>query len=535
MVRKILFFAVSLLFISQVYGQVEEKVFTDQIYLEKSSFLVNETFKIEISLSSPQLSSSNFIIENSPFPEGLQLVSGPNIRPGYSGSVIDYFFKPVKEGRFLIDSFIIKTKKETFFTVPIFIIASKVFQVSENFDRIPPTVRWNIPSGTYYPGSVVPLCFVVENAETDNFTISSSVSQNDKGLVKKSDRFSGKSEKEVIPIKVMNGEVYNIIYHDYIFIPLESGSVILPDLEIFVANRYKRYRILLKGVSIRVNSPNADNSTGAVGRFTYNYEILGETVSDKQAVFVKQQITGKGNFYGIQVPKPYIDNSEIAEITLLSDKFNVKPSGEYFEGDRALLYVIEKKLSEEKNAETETGIEQETEKFLNLIIPDFVWTEKNYSSNNSEKKGKLKTKRGIAAKIKILLSSSKADIVKTVFKDKKDNILKIIIYIPMLLLLPGIFFAAGKKYKIAVLFAITAVSFTVVAGFPYKEPIYGEISEAGGKSPFVPVYIIPEETSSVKFYLPVGSEFKIINQKEGYFLIETPDQAEGWIKKENRE
>lgn len=522
MVKRVLFFAISLFFISQVYGEVEEKVFTGQISLEKSSFLVNETFKIEISLSLPQLSPPDFVIENSPFPEELQLVAGPNIRPGSIGSIIDYFFKPVREGRFLIDSFIIKTENETFYTVPVLIIASKVFQVSDYFDKIPPKVRWDIPSGTYYPGSVVPLRFVVENAETDDFTLSSSVSQNKAGLVKKSDRFSRKSEKEIIPIKVMNGEIYNIVYHDYIFIPLKSGSVMLPDLEIFVSNRAKRYKILLKGVSVYVDKPNVGNSTGAVGQFVYSYEVLGETISDNQAVFIKQQITGKGNFYGIQVPKPYIDNSEIAEITLLSNKFNVKPSGEYFEGNRELLYVIE------KNAEAE----EETDFFFNLIVPDFVWTEKRGNIQaNSEK---LKTKLGIATKIKILSSSPKADIDKTAFKDTKGSILKILVYIPMLLLLPGVFFVVGKKYKIAVLFAITAVSFTVVASFLYNEPIYGEISDAEEKSPFLPVYTIPEETSSVKFYLPVGSEFKIINQKESYFLIETPDQIEGWIKKENR-
>jgi hypothetical protein len=64
-------------------------------------------------------------------------------------------------------------------------------------------------------------------------------------------------------------------------------------------------------------------------------------------VILKQKISGTGNFYGITMPAPSIGNPEIADISLIKDKYDIAPDYKLFKGSRELIYSIRKKTNEQ--------------------------------------------------------------------------------------------------------------------------------------------------------------------------------------------
>ncbi len=517
-----------------VCSYISAEEFTGQIIIEKTSFQINEEFKFTILI--PEISPSKLIVEEPIFPDGIETIKGPSIRPGRNGSIIDYIFKANKTGRYIINSFEIKSGRSIMHTTPVFITVASTFQIHGSFDQVPPAIRWDIPEEKYYPGEIIPLRFVIENIENPDLIIESEVSQRTEGYVKKISRKSEKNERTVITKKVMTGEIYDVLFHDHIFVSFKAGNITLPNVEIFLSDGDMGYRAILKGVPIIISSlPKYEKDTGALGSYSYKYEISDNKISDLQAVILKQKITGTGNFYGITMPMPYSSNPEIVNISLIKDKYDVAPDSKLFKGSRELIYSIGK-------TRTEIGMfgssKEEYPKNITVTIPDFTW----YTENSFRTLSGMELERSQGAVIfltieenlyKSPLSDNQTD------KEKKirEILLKIFKIILLISIVPAFFFLIKKKIKKPIIILIIAITLIVIILFFIltktfvKEPVYGIIGDSAYP---LNIYVIPEESAAVKFTVEKGENVEIIGEKEQFYLIETSGNgSKGWIKKEN--
>ena len=534
--RKRLVIFIFLLFCFHVWAQE----FTCRIIIEKTSFAVNEEFKFTILI--PEISPAKLIMEEPKFPDGLEVVAGPSKRPGRNGSIVDYTFRVNRTGRYLIESFAIKSSAKTMHTTPVFITG---FPLTSAFDKVPPSVRWDIPKDTYYPGEIIPLRFAVENIENPGLIIESQVSQKSDGYVKKISGSPGKGERTVVAKKIMTGEIYDVLFHDHIFVPFKSGSITLPDAEIYLSavsagahSAGGDYLTILKGTPVMISAiPESAENTGALGNYSYKYEISDNKISDLQAVILKQKITGIGNFYGITMPAPSISNPALADISLIKDRYDVTPEGKLFKGSRELVYSISKKTDGKGMSNKERH--PENQENISVVIPDFSW----YSKNSFESLSGSKLER-IPGAVLVLkpeenLSGQSVSDIKPADKEKKINkialeIFKIILIISVV---PALFFVLKKKIKktiiallITVLLCVIIVFFIITKIFA-EQPVYGIVidSQAAANT-----YVIPEESGAVKFSVEKGETVRIIGEKDKFYLIETNAKSgRGWMKKEN--
>jgi len=501
--------------------------FTGQVIIEKTSFHVNEEFRFTILI--PDIPPARLIIEAPAFPSGLEVVAGPSIRPRINGSVVDYTFRLNNPGRYIIESFRIRSSgRAPVYTPPVFITAVPTSQRHGSIDRIPLSARWDIPRRNYYPGEIIPLRFIIENIENPNITIESEVSQTSGGIVKRISRNAEKNERTVIAKETMTGRVYDVLFHDHIFVPFRAGSLTLPNVEIFISEEDFEYSTILKGVPIAISSlPATEQNISAIGNFSYEYEISGNEISAVQAVILRQKITGTGNFYGITMPVPYICSPEIAFISLIRDRYDVTPDYRFFRGTRELTYLIRKKPGAEW---------QET---ISVIIPDFLWYPKD--SPESLLHSRQERRQGAVFVLNIekeLFTQPAPDIIQA---DREEKIKKILFEIFRIILIisiiPSLVFVLKKKNKKSIIALLVIVLLSVIIGFfiitkiLIKEPVYGIVIE---DSVSVNVYVLPEEFVNVRFTMESGGLVRIIGEKGEFFLIETTDKANrGWIRKEN--
>ncbi len=507
--------------------------YAGQIILEKTSFLVNEEFKLSILI--PEIPPAKLSVEEPAVPEGLVFLKGPFTRPGRNGSIIDYYLQPVREGRYVIDSFTILSSGKTLLTTPVFITAATTFQIQGSFDKVPPGIKWDIPDEKFYPGEAVPLRFVIENLETTDIIIESAVSRKPEGYVKKTSRLAEKNERIIIPKTVMTGEIYDVLFHDHIFVSFGTGNVMLPDVEIFLSRGEAGYRTILKGVPITIHrAPGSGSGTGAIGNYSYKYEISGKTISNAQGILIKQKIWGKGNFYGINVPPPYVDNPLIAEISILKDKSDAVPDGKLFTGYREVTYSLRKKKGPEMPSSVHGGSAVPPPEFIKLVIPDFTWYEENYTKLPPGMG--LKKAPGGVEEIKIPESfSSETPAENGTGKSASgSDIARILTIVLAAALIPAVFLITSKNMKKSFAAAITLIflvaTLFVIKTVYMKPPLYGIVFS---DLPPVPVFSIPEETGTMKFRLEIGDRVRITDESNSYYLIETPESGGGWINKNN--
>jgi len=495
--------------------------FTGQIILEKASWSVNEEFKLTILV--PEISPSAFDIEEPQFPSSLELVKGPFIRPENTGSVIEYFFRPLMEGRFLIESFRIKNSGRTVLTIPVLITASSAARPAAGSvagpGSVPPRVRWEIPDDKYYTGEAIPLRFVLENTDNADMFIESSIINKPQGLVRKISRFADKYEKTVTPVNVMTeggaGKIYNILYHDHIFISLESGKIMLPDIEVYLSEGSSGYRKILKGIPLLIHDA-ADAPPASLSgvNFSFSYEISDKTISPAAPVLITQKISGRGNFYAADVPPPFIDNQDITEITLFRDKYDLFPDGRLFRGSREIIYEVKlKNVSDPLRSEK-----------ITVSIP--------YLSGN----GMIKTPGFteeiiISAAVRPAVSPQGDEAAGSVFL--RYDYLFWTAAVLTAVLLPALFLTTGGKRKRFIIASAVVIMtyplFSAVKKMYLSPPVYGIVQNNSAQ---VPLLVIPEDTGSVKLFILPGDKIKILDGKDNYYLAETASMEKGWIDKE---
>jgi hypothetical protein len=343
-------------------------------------------------------------------------------------------------------------------------------------------------------------------------------------------------EIEFIKKNIMAGDVYDIYFYNYIFVPLTYGKTVLPDIDIFIYDNNFEYRTKLKGEIIDIfKLLDSDNVTGALGNYLYKYEISGDTISDDQAVILKQIISGTGNFYGIEMPVPVVE-SKFVQISLLDDKYEIVPAGRFFEGYREVSYIIKKNRENIYELNPENQNNKNPEKAI-VNIPDFTWYEED--SLHPYARFSLHKTEGKRINLNVLFStaSKNKDVNSETIKNNFSYMIFIFTALFLCLMLSALFFFITKNgifkniFIIALIFIVILFAIILLRKLCITSNIFGKILDV---SP-VAVFSIPDETGKIRFYVKKGEQVRIISDKNDFYFIEAVinNNMRGWVKKEN--
>ena len=500
--------------------------FSGRIILEKTSFIVGEEFSLSILV--PGAAPLMLSVETPKIPAGIRLLKGPYMRPGKSGTVVDYYFRVEKQGRYLLGSFTLKTAIKTGYTPPVFIKAGKSnFQLS-GIDDIPPSVKWAFPVKTYYPGEIIPLMFVVENLESDDISLESSIYNNNSGIVNRISKNGNKEEKTILTKNIMTGSIYDIIFHDHIFIPVIPGNISLPGAEVFLSRDEKSYSTFLPEKKIVITPvPSKISSSAAIGSFTADYSVSDTILHDDGILIIKTVLEGTGNFYAVTIPTPYTDKPGIIEIAKIKENISVVPDGRWFTGSLTVRFSM--KLAESvKDDFTDT---------VQLTIPDM--TVMKIGEEHGEQRGyEFYTLPGSSEKVTI---TSERDVFTypNLYTENETGADLIVISLAAAVLILASFaaiFGVKNKHKYISAAALILIALILIFLFIY---IFKENEEYGiilSNSQSPDIYTVPEKNSSIKYSgsrISEGLRVPVKGSYQDYLLIEMPDGGEGWIKKDN--
>ena len=500
--------------------------FSGRIILEKTTFVVGEEFPFQILV--PGAAPLMLSVESPKIPDGLRLLKGPYMRPGKSGTVVDYYFRVEKPGRYVIGSFILKTAVKTGHTPPVFIKAGKNDFQLNGIDSVPPNVRWAVPMKTYYPGEIIPLTFVVENLESPEISLESSIFSNNSGIVSRTSRYGDKEEKTVITKSIMTGNIYDVVYHNHIFIPVFPGSVPLPGAEVFISRNGTSFNTYLPEKKIMITPvPSRIKETGAIGTFKSDYTVSKKKLERDEIIVIKRVIEGTGNFYAVDVPLPYTDKPEFVEINLLKENLSAVPDGEWFTGSLTVRFSLKLKTQGRKIQDGP----------LKVTVPDMP-VMRIHSEHGDDRRFDFYTLKGGVENIDIIseareISSSESD-DKTASSGKSVVISFFSVFLAAAAIVLIFFLRKRKKY----LSAVTAVFIIIILVMFYlyifqETGVYGIITP---DSHFNGIYTVPDENSSLKYSaasVKKETRVPVIGSSQDYYLIEMPDGGEGWIKKDN--
>ncbi len=500
--------------------------FSGRIILEKTNFVVGEDFSFRILV--PGAAPLMLSVETPHIPNGIRLLKGPYMRPGKSGTVVDYYFRVEKPGRYVLGSFTLKTALKTGYTTPVFIKAGKNDYQLSGIDDVPPVVKWAVPLNTYYPGEIIPLRFVVENLESEEVTLESSIYSNNSGIVNRISRNGDKEEKVVATKNMLTGNIYDIFYHNHIFIPVFPGTIQLPGAEVFISKNEKSYNTFLPEQKIVITSvPSKIKNTGAIGNFTSDLTFSDNLLHPDEIIVIKRVIKGTGNFYAMNIPTPYSDMPELVEINTLKENLYAEPDGQWFTGSLTMRYSLKVKKT----------LKRDLDDSVTITVPDMAVMRINNKAGGSPRYEFYELEGGSES---ISLTSLKRELSYSELYSEKDSNVDIflisVITSAFLLAVAAVVISARKKGKIFTisLIVIITVIIVLILFFVFKEnEVYGIISP----NPQMPgIYNVPDENSSIKYSassiireirVPVKGSY------EDFYLIEMSDGGEGWIKKDN--
>ena len=499
--------------------------FSGRIILEKTSFVVGEEFPLQILV--PGAAPLMLSVESPKIPDGLRLLKGPYMRPGKSGTVVDYYFRVEKPGRYVLGSFILKTAVKTGHTPPVFIKAGKNDFQLNGIDTVPPTVRWAVPLKTYYPGEIIPLMFVVENMESPEISLESSIFSNNSGIVSRTSRHGEKEEKTVLAKSIMTGSIYDVVYHNHIFIPVFPGTVPLPGAEVFISRNGTSFNTYLPEKKIMITPvPSRIKDSSAIGSFKSDYTISKKKLYKDEIIVIKRVIEGSGNFYAVDVPLPYTDKPELVEINLLKENLSAVPDGQWFKGTMTVRFSLKLKKSVRR---IPVGP-------LKVTVPDMP-VMKIRTEHGDDRRFDFYTLEGGIENIDIVaedraVTSSDPDEKKNFTSDIVPNLVFSAFFLASAAVL--IFsIKKRKKYFLAAVIFILVIALLFYFSIFKENKVYGIITP---DSHFTGIYTVPDENSSIKYSassIEKGLRVPVVGASQDYFFIEMPDGSEGWIKKDN--
>ena len=281
------------------------------------SFLFSTDFQAEISINpNPVIRGRNIVftilIDHETvsgltmimpeLPAGIQHLYGPSIRPvretGKNGIVqnrvkINYTFRGLKTGRFLIDSFVIKTSDN------VFISDAKLLSVGIALNssiHIPLEPEWVLLTERVFIGEAVPLLREVYEQEEILFFDNVGITAPKGGV------FEQASALGQIQINNKADQVlYDLPIDAYIFTPSSTGRVIIPEASVNVNDIISK----ANSISIYVEAiPEEIRITGAIGEFAIHSWLEESSVTAGDEIILHVKISGEGNLNFFHIPDP---------------------------------------------------------------------------------------------------------------------------------------------------------------------------------------------------------------------------------------
>jgi len=289
------------------------------------------TLKIQTEiLDSTEIEVSELVI-----PKGLELISGPVIRPYYSKidgvtqrlHQITWALRSTSSGIYILPEIEIKTDIAVF-TVEVPTVT--VFENDEKFNKYPLIVSWNSNiKREIFVGESLPLIVEAYNLEEINFPDRVISTKPRRGEIIE---VSGLGE--INPEKVGDADLYRVAVASWIYTPFEAGKVSIPSVRIDI-NGLTRYT---EELELTVKPLPEVNATGGVGEFIITTDISDSQVTPEDFFHYRVKISGQGNIPYIKFPEV-----EYSGLILIDKKESesIGYSDEGFLGWREIDYTLQ--------------------------------------------------------------------------------------------------------------------------------------------------------------------------------------------------
>ena len=234
-------------------------------------------------------------------PDGLQLASGPYIRPyidednpSVAKVEVSYVVAATVPGRYAVPGIIIHARDVRATTRP-FVLAAGVKQGDSVV--VPPSVRWRPLVSPIYVGETIPLALEIEN-ETSPATVDKLVVQPPAGTFEPAPGLLSTSA-----VTVGDTTLYTIPAAVYEFTPGSSGTLVVPAASVRVGGLTGSAQPLTLTV---LPDPAGIEQTGAIGAFTFRAST--EKADRPGAITLRLEIAGNGNLGYLHLPDPVTTN-----------------------------------------------------------------------------------------------------------------------------------------------------------------------------------------------------------------------------------
>jgi len=256
------------------------------------------TFTIYLNYDDP----SSVMIQAPKFPREIRLIRGPSIRSYYLTSEsgitkkktrIRYTFIAQKTGRYILKSFKIKTKRDSYTTKPHIIGIG--FYKNKSI-HIPYDISWEKEIGPVYVGQAVPLIVLISKLPRIIIFDTVKVSSPSSGLFTRIENPGPITERNVGTQKL-----YNVPVAGYIYTASKSGTIRIPEVKV----SGNGITSVSHSMNIKVYPiPPAIKETGAIGNFQRVYSIESDILQHNESTKVHVWIEGTGNLNYLEIPSP---------------------------------------------------------------------------------------------------------------------------------------------------------------------------------------------------------------------------------------
>ncbi len=267
------------------------------------------------------------------FPEEVKLENGPFIRPSVmrqdDGSVIrkvsiSYAFTAEKIGRISLGSFIIRAGVNSVVTKPINV---SIVQDSKNRSVNLYELRWNPPQQRIYAGQTASIILEMMNLNEILLPEDINFFPPADGFFERTDEI-GTIRKE----ETEDGYFYTVPAAAFLLTASKPGTIEIPAATVKVGGLSKTASPARIEV---IPLPEAVQSTGAVGSFSYKTWVDAKEIRKGEEVRLHVRIEGWGNMNYLQFPEPIVRNLMLIGKEEIK---SLKPFSKGFRGARELIY-----------------------------------------------------------------------------------------------------------------------------------------------------------------------------------------------------
>jgi tetratricopeptide (TPR) repeat protein len=328
--NRLLILAVFLLSAALLSGQAETAEETLGIQFTPSKIKRGQKFTLTLILD--YIDPDTLIIEEPEFPEIVEKLSGPYLRPFVDtddlGSrrrkiEVSYTFRGIESGRRVMRSFKIHMGDKTVLTEPRIIEIA----IKSDITKVPYDVIWRASAVDIYEGQTVSLILELENTKEIVFPESVKIRTPEGVLMEEAEGLG-----EIFSESVGDEELYRIPVASYLLTATAPGSLELQSAQVTALDLTAVSNNLMFEVK---ELPERLKGSGAVGRFSYSFSLSEENIVVGAPVELRIRIEGVGNLNYLEFPEIS------AEGLIQSGKEQVNeflPVSEGYKGFRELIY-----------------------------------------------------------------------------------------------------------------------------------------------------------------------------------------------------